>query len=203
MELFLFNKKSKFKFLILAIVLLSGTFLMTLTKLILYYTVGGLGYIITSMVVEISIGFNYLILGIVSLILLGKTAKEDENLKLYKNSMSSGIIFLFILFQLIYPIKFIVYLVYYLTGFPYEIYYWVFQGEFFLTSLFFIIGIILLSVGARKTVLVPLTFSREKKGKITKRNPTQSVYAKKNTCPKCGAPIPSGAEFCTSCGNHI
>ena len=75
---------------------------------------------------------------------------------------------------------------------------------FFFPSLFFIIGIIALSIGAIKTMFVPLTFSKDKgvegfQPKSEERiPPISAIY-----CRECGGSIPPGVEFCTNCGQKI
>ncbi len=185
MEIYLFNKKSNWKFGILVIVLQCGSFLLSIIGMF----TGIIGIAITS----ILINFNYIILGVVILILLGKTAKENELLKIYTKPISIGVIFIFIIKPLFIPIPKIFLLMYFFFNLHFDIYFWVFQGVLILQTILSMIGMIFLSVGALKTMNVPLIFSKEKNIKGIPRKVA-------NTCPKCNAPIPDGIEFCTNCG---
>ena len=71
---------------------------------------------------------------------------------------------------------------------------------YILSNVISIIGIIVLSLGAIKTMAVPLTFSREKGAK---GSPRKIVNKMPKSCPSCEASLPPGAEFCTNCGNHL
>ena len=101
MEIFLFNKKSKWKFGILAIVLLGGIFIMTIVNIVLYYTINYEGYNIARGVVAVLTNFNYWIIGIVILILLAKTSKENAMLRNYTRLISIGIVLMLIIYPLI------------------------------------------------------------------------------------------------------
>ncbi len=197
MEVNLFNKKSKWKFGIIAIILLCGAFLLMITKIILHYILNFNANIIISLVVSVLTNFNYILIAVFILILLKKTSKDNESLKVYTKPLSAGIILLFIIRPLILPIIKIIWLVSYYSGFViYEGFgLWIILSLFYLASLIFLIGIILLAKGALKTMNTPLTFSREKGSKGTPQKGAK-------TCSKCGAPIPPLAEFCTNCGHH-
>ena len=188
MEIYLFNKKSNWKFGILAIILQFGSFLLIIIGIL----TGIIGITITS----ILINFNYAILGVVILILLGKTAKENELLKIYKKPIFIGVIFILIIKPLLMPIPNIFLLMCVYLNFDFDIYFWVSQGVLILQTIIFVIGIIFLSIGAIKTMSVPLTFAMEKGAKRIPRKAT-------NACSQCGSPIPPGVEFCTNCGRHL
>ncbi len=197
-EIYLFKRKTKGKFIILGIVLLGGTFIITLVKIALYYSIGGIGSAITNLTVGVLTSLNYIILAIVIRILLKKTAKENESLKVYTKSISIGVLFLFNLHSIVQIFQDVRIFISYMFD-SYDFYEYVdllnliSYGLFFLSSLLFIIGIIVLSVGAIKTMSTPLNFSRKKGEKGIQR---KSI----NTCSECGAPISPGVEFCTNCG---
>lgn len=200
-EIKLFNKKSNFKFLIFAIIFLVGIFLFTIANIVLYYTIGGLGYQISRLVLAVLTSLNYIIIAIAIRVLLRKTGKENESLKVYTKSISIGVLFLFNLHSIVQIFQivrsFISYIFYSNEYFVYnDLLNLIFYGLFFLSSLLFIIGIIVLALGAIKTMSVPLTFSKTKGVKGIPRKIA-------NSCPKCRAPIPAGAEFCTNCGHHF
>ena len=202
-EIKLLNKKSKFKFLIFAIIFLGGIFLFTIAQIVLYYTIGGLGYQISWLVLAVLTNLNYIIIAIAIRILLKKTAKENESLKVYTKSISIGVLFLFNFHSIVQIFQnvrnLISYIFYSYDYYEYsDLLIWIFYGLFFLSSLLFIIGIIVLAVGAIKTMSTPLTFSRQKGAKGAKEIPRKDI----NSCPECGAPIPPLAEFCTNCGHH-
>jgi len=247
----LFIKKSKSKFTILSIILLSGVFFLIIVEIIMYYVfpyeiysvpgeygkiiIPSLPYAITRLVVVILAHFNYLIIGIVALILLKKTEKEDNMLREYTKPLSEGVILLFIILPLFNQLEGILTFINYMTilngSLNFNIIsYWLNNSIFYLSSLSFIIGIIILTTGAIKTMSVPLTFSRKKTAKriqpkVVKRIPPKVVkrippkVVKKiqprsvkripsqqkvvNTCPKCGATIPYGARFCIKCGQFF
>ncbi len=237
MEKNLFNKKSKYKFNILSIILLSGVFFLIIIEIIMYYVfpyepylvpgeytkiLPSFPYAITRLVVVILAHFNYLIIGIFALILLKKTEKEDKLLQKYTKPLSEGVILLFIVIPLLNQVvgilDFINYMIILNGSLSFNlISYWINNGIFYLSSLLFIIGIIVLTTGAIKTMSVPLTFSRKKAAKrippkVVKRIPPEVVkrippkVVKRvspkvvNTCPKCSTTIPYGARFCIKCG---
>ncbi|QEE16290.1 zinc ribbon domain-containing protein [Promethearchaeum syntrophicum] len=207
MEIFLFNKKSKGKFGILAILLQIGSFILLIIEIVISAILGDyLGIQITNLVVNVLINFNFIIIGIVILILLGNTAKENQLLRNYTKMMSAGVILLLIIVpifnQLVYVLNFISNLLAW-NGYFFDniiIRNGISWGIGFLSSLCFIIGIIVLSLGAIKTMTVPLTFSREK---AAKGSPRQILNHQLNSCPSCGTSLLPGAEFCTNCGKHL
>ncbi len=196
MEIYLFNKKSNWKFGILAIILLCSSFVLSIIELFIGFALDSMEYRITSAIVGVLTGFNYLIMGIVILILLGKTASENESLEIFTIPIYYGVVLLFILIPLIKPIPDNAYLLWKLDVIPYDTYYWISQGVFFLESILFIIGIIFLSFGAVRTMAVPLTFSREKRAQEIPQEPTKF-------CPECGAPLPVSVQFCIKCGYQM
>ncbi|QEE16287.1 zinc ribbon domain-containing protein [Promethearchaeum syntrophicum] len=205
MEIKLFNKKSKWKFGILTVILLGSIFIMEIVKITLRFTIGGIGSAITTLTVGVLSSLDYIILAIAIRYLLKRTGKENESLKVYTKPIAIGVLFLFNFNSIIQILQYIRGFIDYFFNinsyYDYdELLYWINIGLFFLTSLLFIIGIILLAVGAIKTMSVPLTFSK-KKG--VKGAPRQAVNKKQNTCPSCNTPLPPGAEFCTNCGNHL
>ena len=201
LEFYLFHKKSKWKFGIIATILLCISIILKGASIVIPMFLNDfLAYAIFSAVIPILININILTIGILIFILLRKTAQENEALKTYTKPISIGIVLLFIIIPLIKPIINIAYLFGVLIGYHYEIYYWINLIVFLLISLIFIIGIIVLAVGAIKTMSVPLTFSW-KKGE--KGNPRQIVNKTQKSCPSCGTPLQPGAKFCTNCGNHL
>jgi len=206
MEIYLFHKKSKWKFGILATVLLSISIVLSITNFVLpFILTNSLAIVISNVVVAVVTSFNYIVIGIVILNFLRKTAEENLSLKIYTKPLSIGVVFIFIIQSLFTPIFSITYLI---SGFvptvSYEIYIFLFYGTTALANLFFIIGIIALSIGAIKTMFVPLTFSKDKgvKGFQPKSEeripPISAIY-----CRECGVSIPPGLEFCTNCGQKI
>ncbi|MHA1474093.1 MAG: zinc ribbon domain-containing protein [Promethearchaeota archaeon] len=201
MEIYLFNKKSKWKFGILALVLLFGSLLLFIIDYFIPNLLGLIGVLISSLIFELLINFNYIIIGIIILILLRKTAKENDSLLEYTKSLSIGVILLLIvipLFNQLIEISYFVDRMLKLDGnlvFD-ELNDWIYRGLYLLSSLLFIIGIIILTVGAVKTMSVPLTFAKGKKAKVIARKVP-------NSCPDCGAPIPIGVQFCTNCGHKL
>ena len=201
-EIKLLYKKTNFKFLIFAIIFLIGIFLFTVANIVISYTIGGMGYQISRLVLDVLTNLNYIIIAIAIRILLRKTGKENELLKVYTKPISIGVLLLFNLHSIVKIFQivrsFISYIFY---SNDYHVYNdllnLIFYGLFLISSLLFIIGIILLSVGAIKTMSVPLTFSKQKGG--IKKIPRRVV----NSCPECSNPLPAGAEFCTNCGHHI
>ncbi len=210
-EIKLLNKKSNFKFLIFAIIFLVGIFLFAIANIVLYYTIGdpylyftevGLGYQISKLVLDILTNLNYIIIAIAIRILLRKTGNENESLKVYTKSISIGVLFLFNLHSIVQIFQNVRYFIKYIFNsngyFVYnDLLDLISYGLFFLSSLLFIIGIIVLTLGAIKTLSVPLTFSKPKS--VIKKIPRKVA----NKCSECGAPIPVGVEFCTNCGHHL
>ena len=68
MEIYLFYKKSHWKFMILAIILQIGTFLLFILNIVIGGLLNFMGSFITQLIVDILINFNYIIIGIVILI---------------------------------------------------------------------------------------------------------------------------------------
>ncbi len=197
MELYLINEKSNWKFGVLAIILLIGSFIFSIVEFILEFVFGsGMRYFITSTIVSILTNINYLFIGIVFLAMLAKTANENASLEIYTKPISNGMVLLFIIIPLIAPIPSIVYILWNLSDFSHSIHYWISQGVFFIESLLFITGIIFLTVGALKTMSVPLIFSKKKKRKKNRR----ILRKPAKRCSKCDTPIPLGAGFCINCG---
>ena len=207
MEVYLFNKKTKWKFIILVLILQFGSFILMIAGIFLPSLMGSfLGYIITNLVVNVLIEFNFIIIGIVILILLGKTAKENNLLRGYTKTLSAGVILLLIILPILNQVGIILNFISGLSmwngyGMEYSsiigIISWCLG---FLSNIFFIIGIIVISLGAIKTMSVPLTFSKEKGAK---GSPRKIINYQSNTCLNCGTSLQPGAEFCTNCGNHL
>jgi len=167
MEINLFNKKSKGKFGIFAVVLLCGSFPLVVTKIIMYYISFYIDFYIINVIISVITNFNYFLIAVAILILLRKTSKENPSLRIYSKPLFAGVVLLFIIRPLILPIFKILHLV---IGFSRQSIYddsnlRVILGLFYLSSLIFIIGIILLTKGALKTMSTPLIFSREKNTK--------------------------------------
>ncbi len=200
MEIYLFHKKSKWKFGILAIVLLIGSFILRIVETIsiyfMYYDF--MTSLIISLVANFLINLNFIIIAIVILVLLKKTVEENATLKKYTGFLSAGVVFLFIIYPIFTPIINNSSKLLYLFNYPYETYLWIFQGATLLQDFFFIIGIIFLTLGAIKTITIPLTFSKEKRISEIQREVA-------NRCPRCDVPILPGGEsdFCTNCGHHF
>ncbi len=114
----------------------------------------------------------------------------------YTKPISIGVVLLFIIIPLIVPIPAISYLLLNLDEYFNENYYAISQVVFFLESILFIIGMFFLSFGAVRTMLVPLTFSKEKHVIRIQRKSTK-------TCPKCGIQNTVSAQFCIYCGYKI
>ena len=204
MEIYLFNKKSKWKFGILVLILQFGSFLLFIIKIFLPGLFGSyLGYFINFLIVDILRALNFIIIGIAIIILLRKTAKVNDFLREYTKLISVGVILLFIIVPIFGQLMAIISFIINLYVYPdpnlimINIFGWIFMGLFILSSLISMIGMVVLSVGALKTMSVLLTFSKQK-GVIKK---IQRKVA--NSCSECGAPIPAGAEFCTNCGHHF
>jgi len=206
MEIYLFHKKSKWKFGILATVLLSISIVLSITSFVLLFILNNsLAIVISQVVVEVVTSFNYMVIGIVILNFLRKTAEENLSLKIYTKPLSIGVVFIFIIQSLFTPIYSITYLI---SGFGsltnYEFFIFLLFGTPTIANLFFIIGIIALSIGAIKTMFIPLTFSKDKgvngyQSKSEERIPTISAIY----CRECGVSIPPGVEFCSNCGQKI
>ncbi len=201
-EFKLLNKKTKFKFLIFAIIFLVGIFLFTIAIIILSYTIGGMGYQISRLVLGVLTSFNYIIIAIAIRVLLKKTGKENESLKVYTKSISIGVLLLLNFNSIIHifqNVRIFLSDLFDLYGyFDYNaLLNMISYGLFFLSSIIFIIGIIVLTMGAIKTMSVPLAFAKEKG--TAKKIPRKTA----RTCSQCDAPITPGSDFCTNCGNHF
>ncbi len=202
MEIYLFNKKSNWKFMIFAIVLQIGSFLLFIINILMSLLFYDIGVIITGLIVDFLINFNYIIIGIVILILLRKTVKENDLLRIYVKPLSVGVIFLLIVHPIFKQFEdvrsFISFIIMYETG-NYDFlitFQWIYCGIYFLLSISFIIGITFMAIGAMKTMNVPLTFAKEK---IVKKIPQKTVIK----CSECGVPIHPGMEFCVQCGHRF
>ncbi len=182
MEIYLFNKKSKWKFGILSILLLCGVFLLIILEIVMYYVYPfrpynfpdeyvmvtySQTYAITRLVVVLSTNFIYLIIGIVAIVLLKKTAIKNELLRKYTNPLSKGIILFFIALPVLHQLESIITFINIMMikngslSFNNNSY-WFNLGIFFISGIVFIIGMIFLALGNIQTILVPLTFSRKK-----------------------------------------
>jgi len=137
---------------------------------------------------------------------LGKTAKENNLLRGYTKTLSAGVILLLIILPILNQVGIILNFISGLSmwngyGMEYSsiigIISWCLG---FLSNIFFIIGIIVISLGAIKTMSVPLTFSKEKGAK---GSPRKIINYQSNTCLNCGTSLQPGSEFCTNCGNHL
>ncbi len=185
MEIYLFNKKSNWKFGILAFILLGGTFIIAIIKIVSYNVMDYLEYQITSVILSILTSLFYLIIGIFILILLRKTAKENILLETYTRPLSTGVIFLLIVRSIIAPISEIAYLRSIWAEPPYEFYYWFDFSLYIISSVGFIIGIIFLAIGAMKTMDVSLTFTKKKPlKKILRRITPRKLTSQKETSQK-------------------
>jgi hypothetical protein len=222
MEIKLFNKKSKGKFGLLSIILLCGALLFMLVEIVMYYIFPfriyeinifysiitfSPPYAITHMVVVILTNLNYLLIGILALVLLKKTKKKNELIGKYTTWLSAGLILLFIIIPIFNLIENILTFINYwfmINQISEEnftiITSLIIIGIIFLSMLIFLIGIILLSVGAIKTMSVPLSFSKEKGVKGTLR---KKIGKTANFCQKCGTPVLTGTKFCKNCGKQI
>jgi len=66
-----------------------------------------------------------------------------------------------------------------------------------------IIGIIALTIGALKTMDVPLIFSKDKGVKEILRSNTEVIQPKEIIyCVECGTALPVGVRFCNNCGKR-
>jgi hypothetical protein len=196
LEIYLFHKKSKWKFGILASVLLFISIIIKIASIFLiYFMYYSLAYFITNSVFTILINLNNLIIGIAILHLLRKTTDENISLKTYTKPISIGVVFIFIIKSLIAIISTILILIYVLGPYDdyFEIYYWFSYGINWLSIFIFLIGLIFLSIGAIKTMSVPLIFSK-------KRGVKEILPKSVNFCSECGTSLPADAKFCTNCG---
>ncbi|MHA1563523.1 MAG: zinc ribbon domain-containing protein [Promethearchaeota archaeon] len=150
---------------------------------------------IVSIVVTVLISFSNIIIGIAILKFLSKTTDENLSNKIYTKPISIGVVFIFIIKSIIAPISPISGLIFNLEqNYDYfEIYLWFSYGIYWFSFFIFIIGIIFLSIGATKTMSVPLIFSKEKDVKQIQPNATKF-------CSNCGTPLQAGAQFCMNCG---
>ncbi len=219
MEINLFHKKSKGKFAILSIILLCGSFLLIIIEIVMryvfpygffepsegsyIYTSISLPYAITQLVVVILTNCNYLIIGIIIFILLKKTTMENELFREFTKQLSLGVILLFIVIPLLHLLEiiltFIDFMIIINGNFESNfriIYALLYLSIFYISSLVFIFGIIILTLGAIKTMSVPLIFSRKKAKKAIK----VIKQIPEKICPNCEAPVPFGAQFCIKCG---
>jgi hypothetical protein len=164
MEIFLFHKKSKGVFGVAILILLGGSFIMAIVRVGLHYTIRYIANDIAILAVTVLFNFNLVIIAIGILILLGKTTKENGSLKKFQRPIGLGVVFLYLINPLIIPIADIAYLIFLLehSSQNFLIYIWISNGVSFATSFMFLIGIILLTIGAIKSMSVPLTFAREK-----------------------------------------
>ncbi|MHA1474092.1 MAG: zinc ribbon domain-containing protein [Promethearchaeota archaeon] len=207
LEIYLFHKKSKWKFGILATILLGFSIILKITFLVInLFLYNYLAIVIASIVIDVLLSLNNIILGIVILNLLRKTANENPSLKTYTKPISIGVVFIFIIKSLITSISTIPMLIYYLgENYDYfEIYYSFRIGIPILSILVIIIGLIFIAIGSLKTMNVPLMFSKDKgiketlPRKETRYSPQAVIY-----CPKCGVSISPDVPFCTNCGDNL
>ncbi len=198
MEIYLFHKKSKWKFGILTSVLLIFSFILRIVEIIMLYLsyYGVMTYFIISLIANVLINLNFMIIAIIILVLLKKTADENATLKKYTGFLSAGVVLLFIIYPIFTLIINNLMFLLYLLNYSYEFYLMLSQGANLVRDFIFIIGIIFLTVGAIKTMTVPLTFSKEKRIKGIPRKIG-------NRCPKCDVLIPDGMQFCTNCGYNL
>jgi len=202
MEIYLIHKKSNWKFAILAIVLLSISIILNIIHFVLPLFSPSIFLMFQlDMIVSVLASVNYIVIGFVILKFLRKTVEENLSLKSYVKPISIGIVFIYLIQSLITPIYSIIVFISYSEGASSNIS--ILFGSFSLSRLIFIIGIIFLSIGAIKTMFVPLVFSKDKdvKGFITKTEeeipPKEIIY-----CTECGTSLPSGVKFCNNCGKR-
>jgi len=198
LEFYLFHKKSNWKFSTQATILLSISIILKISNIVLAIFTYGYDYYIASVVLTILISISNIILGIVILKFLGKTTEENQSLQIYTKPISIGVVFIFIIKSIITPISSISFLIFIsIENYDYYmIFYWVSNVLYGISLLIFLIGLIYLSMGAIKTMSVPLIFSKDKRVK-----PIQPIST--NFCPECGVPLQAGAKFCMNCGRSI
>ncbi len=198
LEIYLFHKKSKWKFSTTATILLSISIILKISNIALTIFMYGYGYYIASIVLIILISISNIILGIVILKFLGKTTEENQSLQIYTKPISIGVVFIFIIKSIITPFTPISFFIYRLQENYdyYEIYYWFSNVLYGFSLLILLIGLIFLTMGAIKTMSVPLIFSKDKSVK-------QIQPISTNFCPECGVPLQEGAQFCMNCGRSI
>ena len=205
LEIYLFHKKSKWKFGILASILLGFSIILRIVFFALnLFLHSFMAILIASIVIDVLLSLNNIILGIVILNLLRKTAKENISLKTYTKPISIGVVFIFIIKPLITSTSTIPILILDI-GANYDdfvIYYSFLIGIPILSILIIIIGLIFIAIGALKTMNVPLIFSKDKAEtlprKETRYSPQAVLY-----CPKCGVSISPNVSFCTNCGHKL
>ncbi|QEE16291.2 zinc ribbon domain-containing protein [Promethearchaeum syntrophicum] len=206
MEIYLFHKKSKWKFSLLTTILLCFSIIIWITDIILIFILwGDIESFIISAIVDILTSTIFIIIGIVILILLRNSAKENLSVKTYTKPFSIGIVILLIIKSLFMPILTITNLITHYGDFEYdENFYLIIYGIIFIKHLLLIIGIIFIAIGTLKTMYVPLIFSKDKGKKVilprkeTRYSPPIIIY-----CPECGGPISPDTPFCTNCGHRL
>ena len=193
LEIYLFHKKSKWKFGILAAILLGFSIILRIVFFALnLFLHSFMAILIASIVIDVLLSLNNIILGIVILNLLRKTANENPSLKTYTKPISIGVVFIFIIKSLITSISSIPILILYLEeNYDYfETYIWFEMGLTLFLSLVIVIGLIFIAIGALKSMNTPLIFSKDKgikeslKREGIRYSPQAVIY-----CSKCGVSV--------------